>query len=105
MNEREKYSKVIDLIIIALMAIVLFWMLVANNYVLAGPYVDVGAFYTDQKFNDGTVAGNSDFRILLKAEAGYSWDNGFYVAATHYSNPEAADKGLNMIGGGYRYEW
>jgi hypothetical protein len=105
MKQREKYSTVMDLLIIVFMAVLFFVILISSGYAEAGPYIDAGALYTDQKFNDSTVAGNSDFRVLLKAEAGYAWDNGFYMSAVHYSNPEAADKGLNMIGGGFRYEW
>jgi len=49
--------------------------------------------------------GNLDFPIVLELSGGYTWKSGWFIQATHYSNPEAADTGLNLIGGGYRYQW
>lgn len=70
-----------------------------------GPFVQVGAYLHDSDFDEMSAHGNLDFPIVLELSGGYQWKNGFFVQATHYSNPEAADTGLNMIGGGYRYVW
>lgn len=71
----------------------------------AGPFVQAGAYYHDGEFDELKISGNGDFPIILELSVGYNWEPGWYVKATHYSNPEAADTGLNYIGGGFRYEW
>jgi len=59
----------------------------------------------DSDFDEMEAHGNLDFPIVLELSGGYEWNNGWFLKATHYSNPEAADTGLNLIGGGYRYVW
>lgn len=70
-----------------------------------GFYVQAGAYIHDSDFDEMEAHGNLDFPIVLELSGGYEWANGWFVKATHYSNPEAADTGLNMVGGGYRYVW
>ena len=70
-----------------------------------GFYVQAGAYVHDSDFDEMEAHGNLDFPIVLELTGGYQWDNGWFVKASHYSNPEAADTGLNLIGGGYRYTW
>ena len=105
MKQKEKYSTVMDLLIIVFMAVLFAWVVIFSGYAMAGPYVDVGAYYGNPPGSDMLIDGNTNFPWVLKAEAGYAFDNGFYVSAVHFSNPQAQDRGLNIVGGGYRYEW
>lgn len=71
----------------------------------AGPYVQAGIYLHDSDFDEMKAHGNLDFPVVLELSAGIEHKSGWFIQATHYSNPEAADTGLNMVGGGFRYKW
>lgn len=107
MKKREKLpkdNKVIDAILALLFAGYLIFTIGITD-ADAGVYIDAGVYYSFNEFNDSGVSGHDDFPGVLKLEVGYQHDSGFYAHGVHYSNPQAADTGLNMIGGGFRHEF
>lgn len=87
-------------------AIFFAWLVgicIAVSVAEANWYVQAGAYVHDSDFDEMEAHGNLDFPIVLELSGGYQWRSGWFAQATHYSNPEAADTGLNLIGVGFRY--
>ena len=87
--------------VVASLAFLMLW----GDTGMAAPYVQAAAHLHDSDFDEMEAHGNLDFPIVLELSVGYESERlpGWYAQATHYSNPEAADTGLNLIGIGYRH--